>query len=377
MSWKQIFNSKKGFVIMLSELDLHITNRCTTQCTYCCFSSNRLNLPELSTAKIKDVMDQALELGCKHIHFTGGEPLLRTDIPELISYASSLGFEIRMQTNGSLLTDVVAQKLVNAGLTSIMISLDSAIESIHDKNRGKGTWNNAIKAINVAQKYFTKVRVNSVLTEINKNSMLNTIRFVKSLGVSDFSAFYFSPIGSGKASRDIWIEPQSYIAFWNELNEAIKSNPDLTEMNIVIEKAYATWDEASSIDITGFTGCGGGCLNTYNNRDYLIVRCDGNVYPCIMAIDSSPLGNINFQTLKDIHKNSPVWDNLLPIRENMCADTCEHYGLCGGGCRYYPTPKNAAMDQRCIYNKLVPLCPIMKYNYKNDSLGGSSDDVMV
>lgn len=360
---------------MLDELDLHVTNRCTTSCEYCCFSSNRLALDELSTEEFKNVISQAYELGCKHLHFTGGEPLVRKDIIELISFAAERKMDIRMQTNGMLLDVNTAIALKNAGLNSIMISLDSSSSEIHDANRGRGTWQAALEAIKVSLNVFDQVRVNSVLTNTNKDNIFDTIQFVKKLGVTNYSAFYFSPIGCGRGRYDLWIPPEEYLSFWKDLQERIISDTSLSDMNIIIEKAYADWNEAKEIDVSEFTGCGGGCLNTYYNRDYLIVRCDGSVYPCILAIDSPSLGNVRQLSLDEIHKNSPMWNKLLPVSSKKCREECEHYALCGGGCRYYPQ-NEFEEDKRCIYNKLVPLCPIMKYNSKNQSLGGSSEDVM-
>jgi len=360
---------------MLSELDLHVTNRCTIQCDYCCFSSNRKQLVELSTDEFKKVMSDAVSMGCKHVHFTGGEPLLRADIGELIYHANSLGLKIRMQTNGMLLTTEVANQLSSLGLESVMISLDSWDEQIHDAIRGTGTWKKAIAAIKTAKNIGLKVRVNSVLTQKNMNSIFETAKYVKSLGVKDYSAFYFSPIGCGKDRRDLWIPPIEYFRYWNNLQRKIESEKSLCDMNIVIEKGYASWEEAKNLEIDGFTGCGGGCLNTFKNRDYLIVRCDGNVYPCIMAVENEPLGNVKEKELREIYVSSSEWNKLLPANVQECKD-CIHMDLCGEGCRYYPKHSTCSHDSRCIMNELVPLCPIMKYNFKNNRFGGSSDDVM-
>lgn len=120
-----------------------------------------------------------------------------------------------------------------------------------------------------------KVRVNSVLTKKNMSSILETAKYVKSLEIQDYSAFYFSPIGCGKERNDLWIPAMEYFIYWNNLQRKIENEKSLCDMNIVIEKGYASWEEAKHLEIEGFTGCGGGCLNTFKNRDYLIVRCDG------------------------------------------------------------------------------------------------------
>lgn len=361
---------------MLNELDLHVTNRCTTKCNYCCFSSNRKSLPEMGTETIVEMLNEAKTLGVEHIHFTGGEPLLRDDILQIVSYANKLNLDMRMQTNGMLLSEELANKLYNSGMKSIMISLDSDTPAIHDKVRGQGTWDAAVKAIKIAKKTGMNVRVNSVLTTENYKGVFETILFVKSLGIHNYSAFYFSPIGCGAEHINYWIEPKEYLNFWCDLQHRIETEKSISDMNIIIEKGYATWEEASQIDTRNFTGCGGGCLNTYHNRDYLILRCDGNIYPCIMAIDSKPLGNIYKSSLTDIYKNSEVWNYLIPKESTQC-EKCGHSLLCNGGCRYYPFENEDNHDSRCIYNEIVPLCPIMKYNSKNKNLGGSSEDVLV
>lgn len=359
---------------MLSELDLHVTNRCTTSCRYCCFSSNRKELEELSTGKLMQLMREAVALGCSHVHFTGGEPLLRDDIEELIAFARDLGLEMRLQTNGMLLDRGKAEKLMAAGLSTIMISLDADRPEEHDAMRGAGTWALAVEAILAARDAGMTVRVNSVMTKVNWQRIHQTARFVRHMGIATYSAFYFSPIGCGAGVREVWIEPESYMDYWWKLTHDLRQDPTLDGMDIVIEKGYASWEEAQEIDISAFTGCGGGCQHTYAKRDYLIVRCDGSVYPCIMGIDGEPLGNIHQQSLNDIYHASPRWESLKPMKDPFC-DGCEYYTLCSEGCRYYPQT-DACHDSRCTRGKIVPLCPIMKYNTKNGSLGGSSDDVL-
>ena len=123
----------------------------------------------MSTEEYRRVMREAAALGCRHVHFTGGEPLLREDITELLREASGLGLEMRLQTNGMLLTEEKAEELREAGLTSIMISLDSDRPEEHDAVRGAGTWEKAVTAVQAAQAAGLSVRVNSVLTQKNRD----------------------------------------------------------------------------------------------------------------------------------------------------------------------------------------------------------------
>ena len=212
------------------------------------------------------------------------------------------------------------------------------------------------------------------MTKVNWLRIHQTAHFVRQLGIATYSAFYFSPIGCGAGVHEAWIEPNTYMDYWRKLTQDLRQDPALAGMDIVIEKGYASWEEAQAMDISAFTGCGGGCQHTYARRDYLIVRCDGSVFPCIMGIDGEPLGNIHQQSLGDIYHFSSHWESLKPRKDPFC-DGCEHYTLCNEGCRYYPQTE-VCHDIRCMRGKIVPLCPIMKYNSRNDSLGGSSDDVL-
>ena len=94
-----------------------------------------------------------------------------------------------------------------------------------------------------------------------------------------------------------------------------------------------------------------------------------------MSIENDALGNVREKELYEIYVNSSEWRKLLPASVPECKD-CIHMALCGEGCRYYPQYSDSSRDSRCIMNVLVPLCPIMKYNFKNGRFGGSSDDVM-
>lgn len=362
---------------MLDEIDLHITNRCTTKCTYCCYQAGSNNLSEMSLDDISRILKESKKLGAKHVHITGGEPMIRQDIYHIIKMCKKMQFNVRMQTNGTLLTEENIKKLEDIGLEEIMISFDSHIKEVHDANRGVGEYEKALSAIKLVLKSNIALRVNSVITKTNHMYIYENIVFLYQLGVRSFSAFYFSPIGRGKDNFSLWLNPQEYIDFWNDLNSKLEKSPYSKEMNIIIEKGYLDWNDGKKIDVSSFSGCGGGCLNNYQKREYLIVRCDGNVYPCIMSIDREPLGNIHEKTLTDIYLQSEIWDALKTKHESHCIG-CENYSLCMEGCRFFPAyiSTNLLYDNRCVYGKYIPICPIMKYNYKNKVLGGSSDEVI-
>ncbi|MBN2048698.1 MAG: radical SAM protein, partial [Anaerolineaceae bacterium] len=106
-------------------MDLAITYRCNNNCSHC-YNARSRNFPELSTIQWKQVIDQLWAIGIPHIVFTGGEPTLREDLPELIQYAQSRGQITGINTNGRRLKDpVFLQQLVDAGLDHVQITFES------------------------------------------------------------------------------------------------------------------------------------------------------------------------------------------------------------------------------------------------------------
>ena len=369
--------------LCLKELDLHVTNRCTLRCPVCCFDSGEKILQELSLETITTMLKNACALGCRELHITGGEPLLRNDLEEIVCCAIENNMEVRLQTNGTLLSRERMLSLSTAGLKRIMISLDSANKDINDKLRGLGAYDAAINAIDIANDFGLQVRVNSVLSKISLPMFPEVVRLCSKLGVMQVSGFYFSPIGRGRKFAEMWIPPDRYMKQYADIEKQVvgmRGQEIPEEMDIVIEPAYASWKEAISIIPDGFSGCGGGCHHAMNTRDYLIVRSDGNVYPCILAIEwEQGLGNITDRSIAEIWRDDVAWRILDRSSAFEWCEGCKHIILCNGGCAGYAhafSANTSAPDPRCVKGSIVPLCPIMKYNIRTQQFGGSSEDVM-
>jgi MoaA/NifB/PqqE/SkfB family radical SAM enzyme len=83
--------------------------------------------PPISMDRFEDIITELGELGCKKIHFSGGEPTLRPQLPDLVEHATGLGIRVTMTTNGTLIDKVKAKRLIEAGLRGVNISIDSPI----------------------------------------------------------------------------------------------------------------------------------------------------------------------------------------------------------------------------------------------------------
>jgi len=118
-------------------LSLAVTNRCQGRCVHCySYLQRDDDRSELTTAELKSVIDQAGRLGIFQIILTGGEPLLRKDMPELVRHARRRGIMVRLNTNSLLLDREMAIILKKAGLSQCALSLDDADPGTHDRMRG-------------------------------------------------------------------------------------------------------------------------------------------------------------------------------------------------------------------------------------------------
>lgn len=117
--------------------------------------------PPLAMDRFFTVLDELAALGCRKIHLSGGEPLLRPHIPELIAHATTLGLRVTMTTNGTLIDKAMARRLVEVGLRGVNVSLDSPDRRVHDRIRGqRGAWKKTTRAI----EYFARARHKGKLT---------------------------------------------------------------------------------------------------------------------------------------------------------------------------------------------------------------------
>jgi MoaA/NifB/PqqE/SkfB family radical SAM enzyme len=114
---------------------MKLTWRCNLACEMCDYWRQDLPTP-LTSDLVARTLDELAALGCRKIHFSGGEPTLRPDLPDLIAHARRLKLRVTLTTNGTLLTRDLAERLAKAGLNSVCVSIDSPVRSVHDRIRG-------------------------------------------------------------------------------------------------------------------------------------------------------------------------------------------------------------------------------------------------
>jgi len=173
-----------------------ITNyRCNYDCVMCDLKLRdrelrARGLTEFDTAQMKGILDDFASLGISGVGFTGGEPLIRKDIFELLAYTKKLGMISHLNTNGSLVNDRVAREIIEAKVDSVNVSLDGACAETHDTIRGvAGAFELAVEAVRrIAvlrgkKGALPRLKTVSVLQETNVDEVKDIITLATSLGV--------------------------------------------------------------------------------------------------------------------------------------------------------------------------------------------------
>ncbi len=363
----------------LRELDLHITNRCNLMCSYCCYNSGTTVWPEMSISELKSVVTGACACGLKSLHINGGEPLLREDLEELVSFAiQEKGLSVRVQTNGLLLTPTRLKHLRESGLAKVMISLDGATPETHDRLRGRGTFASVVRAVESCLEAGLDVRVNSIATQENLHELLALAEMVFGLGIRYYSFYYFTPIGRGVNRSDLWVPSREWLSFCGPFlrraKKLLASHPDC---DIFFEVGYATRNTAKEIGNAALEKCGAGCEHLARHRDYMIVRCDGEAFPCILFVNEKRyLGNVLTNGIRAVWALSAPWEQLSrPCVRPECAD-CELSSVCIHECRGYKAVFDSETDTRCVRDSIAILCPIAKVSVRDNLYAGASDDII-
>lgn len=264
-----------------------VTYRCQLQCRHCSAARHvRKEEQELSTAEAKRVIDESLDMGVAVIAFTGGEPLLRKDIFELISYVDPHKAVAHLFTNGLLLTEDVVDKLQAAGLYTLFVSLDSVDPEEHDRLRGRaGVFRAAVEGVQRALDKGLMVCLSSYASRRNTEAdhYRRMHELGKKLGVHMVVLFDCVPTGALLHDTSDMLTP--------EQKEMIgQYNSYLFHHGIRPVLAAQAWQNSVEGYLSGI-GCVAGHLQYY-------VSAYGDVTPC----DFTPLsfGSLRQESLKHI-----------------------------------------------------------------------------
>ena len=302
-------------------MDLALTFKCQNDCIHC-YAGGPHETPELSTVQWKSVIDKLSEIGIFILTFTGGEPTLREDLPELLLYAQNKGMVTGLISNGRKLKDKAYVNLLEkSGLDFVQVTLESQKSEIHDKmTNAKGSWRETIEGIKNAVQSQIYVSTNTTLSKNNIDDFLSTIDFIKSLGVDAFGCN--SLIYSGKAT-DASPEFALSTEDLKTLLPRIRNKAQMIGLKFLwyTPTQYCNFDPVSLG--LGVKSCTAAMINA-------CIGPNGDVYPCQSYFES--LGNILAEPWEKIW-NHPLAERIRRREyvEDKCKN-CNELQVCGGGC---------------------------------------------
>jgi AdoMet-dependent heme synthase len=358
----------------------NLTYRCNLACEHCYLDAG--GKPEVHTESFADRRELSTE-GCFRVIdevaafapdclliLTGGEPLLRRDIVEIIRYGTGKGLWVVVGTNGVKITENLATILQSESVRGLSLSLDALDERRHDLfRRVRGAWRNTVEGAKILARAGLAFIVQTTVARHNVAELAAIADFAHDeLGAKVWNLYFLVPTGRGAHVSDL--DAKDYDHVLTELRAIQKRFAGRMLVNAKCAPHYArvlVAEEPGAPALKGYAGGAGGCPA---GTHYLGIRPNGDVTPCPYL----PLfgGNLRTQSLTEIWQSS---DLFLEIRGRSrlggrCGD-CELNAACGG-CRaraFGMTGDVMAEDPLCTHQPgtfAKPATPAVEYGSPAD-----------
>ncbi len=283
-------------------LSVNLTLRCNLSCAMCttCYDA-----PELSTAELLDLIDQAAAMGIKVFNPLGGEPFVRPDLEQLLAHAVSRGMFVTLTTNGTLIRPERAQKIAAISPENLHINLSiDGPEAVHDHIRGPGTRRRTLEGYRrlraadaEAGQPARRITVNTVLTRLSAPYFLDFLDELAGLGVDGVQVLNLFRNGTERTADELWFGPADLPALEHLAGalaqRALSVTPPVLRNSAddlrLIPRYYR--DELPPLEAP----CWAGWKELYINADGEAIMCDG-------ALDfrKGGFGHVRKQTLQEL-----------------------------------------------------------------------------
>jgi len=352
------------------------TKACPLACIHCRANAITRPLPgELSHAEALDLIRQVAEFGRPYpvLVMTGGDPLMRSDLWELVEEARSLGIPVAMAPSPSrqLLENI--DNIVREGVSAVSISIDHPDPEVHDRvRRYQGSWEAATTAVRELLRRGVSVQVNTAVMRSTVRGLPGMARLLRELGVRTWEVFYLVPVGRAGAEEDLspaeWEDVSAFLYEVSRYGVMVRTSegPMFRRVALLLNYASRAGAEPSGLVRTGklylelvdelrkLMGEPGpqALFETSGTRDgkgVIFISHDGMVYPS--GFLPVPVGSVRRGRLVDIYRGSPLLRRLRAAELRGRCGACEFREICGGSraraFAYYGDP--LAEDPACAY----------------------------
>jgi radical SAM protein with 4Fe4S-binding SPASM domain len=305
----------------VEHLNLHVAKACNLRCRHCAVIDGYARGTQLRKEDLFRAIDQLAEMQGASVALSGGEPLLRRDLPELLHYAAGR-LRVSLTTNGTLISDEIAAQLARAAAT-VEISVDGSCAEVHDRIRGPGAFEATMKGIErlAAAGIARNIRFTTTLTKVNLGDLDAIISLAERLGVGGVR---FSPVQPIERAERYWDE--------------VGLTPD------ELRKAYRfLYRELGKREVEISGGFPGFVLDFAKGEQWcalgrtLALDPEGNLYPCqLFQHPDYRVGNIQEMSLQDAVESPELFETLRATASRKSAieacTSCNWRNFCQGSC---------------------------------------------
>jgi len=319
------------------------TNRCNLACEHCYQDAGDTQARELNTEEGFNLIDEIARAGFKIMIFSGGEPLLRPDIYDLVAHAASKGLRPVFGTNGTLITAQVAADLKASGAAAMGISVDSLDADKHNRFRGlENAFDLTMAGIENCKSAGLPFQLHTTVLDWNRAEICDITDFAQSVGAVGHYIFFLIPVGRGKMIEGSALQVREN----EELLRRIMRKQ--AEVDIVVKPTCAPQFTRVAAQVGVKTRFKRGCLA---GLSYCVVGSQGIVRPCAYMTEEA--GDVRQMSFDRIWETSPVFERLRTRAYSGACGSCEYAEGCGG-CRaraaYYHDGDYLAQDDYCAHS---------------------------
>lgn len=328
-----------------------VTSACNLRCIHCHATSGKPSPDDLDTDEARRLIDGLAEIKeFRTIVFTGGEPLVRPDIFELLRHSKDVGFSNILATNGTLIDEETAWKLKEHGVVCNAISLDSPDPDVHNFIRNNPrAFDLALRGIEATKKAGILLQLNTTAMETNLPGLDGLIDFVDRCGAAIMLMYQLVAVGRGGKIEKATLKKQANYLLSRLIAEKQKDVATIVEpvagpqyWPYLLEKNGATGKGWLKLAEQVFHGCAAG-------RGFVYIKANGDIWPCPFV--EVKAGTVREKSFREIYRESPVFVELRnreTLLKGKCAE-CDYKKICGGcrGRAHAYSGDYLAEDPRC------------------------------
>jgi radical SAM protein len=332
-----------------------VTQACDLECVHCRAAAQpERNPAELSTEQGYRLLDEIRSFGEPLMVFTGGDPLKRPDLYDLIRYSVKIGLRTNVTPSATpLLTAEAIEGFKAAGIARMAISLDGPDAATHDEFRGiPGTFDRAMFALRHARDIGLDVQLQTTVSRRNMARLAEVAEIAKEVRAKMWSLFFLIVTGRAAESDDLLApEYEQVFEFMYELSKTapfgVKTTEAMHYRRYVAQRIKAEHGVTENANAKGVAWRTAGVSD---GKGFVFVPHTGEIFPSGFLPVSG--GNVLNESLTDVYRNSDLFLSLRDTtkREGKCG-ICEYQKICGGSRSraYALTGDFLAEDPRCIY----------------------------